>query len=135
MHQDQKGEVWIGYDGGGLVAFQDGAIRTYTTQNGLASNQIQSIREAANGDLLIATAEGLSRMHNGHFSNFVVPEPLSRPFLFDALEDRKERVARHPQRRLSNEGNASAQYGSWRTNHQRFRGGACRGSGRQYLGR
>jgi signal transduction histidine kinase/ligand-binding sensor domain-containing protein len=88
VHQDRKGQVWIGYDGGGLVAFQDGAIRTYTTQNGLASNQIQSIREAANGDLLIATAEGLSRMHNGHFSNFVVPDPLSRPFLFDALDDR-----------------------------------------------
>ena len=92
VHQDQKGEVWIGYDGGGLVAFRDGAIRTYTTQNGLASNQIQSIREAANGDLLIATAEGLSRMHDGHFSNFVISEPLSRPFLFDALEDRAKSV-------------------------------------------
>ncbi len=87
VHQDQKGEVWIGYDGGGLVAFHDGMIRTYTTQNGLASNQVQAIRETANGDLLVSTAEGLSRMHAGHFSNFVVSEPLSRPYMFDALED------------------------------------------------
>jgi signal transduction histidine kinase/ligand-binding sensor domain-containing protein len=88
VRQDQKGEVWIGYDGGGVVAFQDGMIRTYTTRNGLVSNRIQSIRETANGDLLISTGEGLSRMHAGQFSNFVVSEPLSRPFTFDAMEDR-----------------------------------------------
>jgi signal transduction histidine kinase/ligand-binding sensor domain-containing protein len=92
VHQDQKGQVWIGYNGGGLVPFREGTTRAYTTQNGLASNQIQAIRETANGDLLISTAEGLSRMHAGHFSNFVVSEPLARPYTFDALEDRNGSV-------------------------------------------
>ncbi len=92
VHQDRKGQIWIGYDGGGLVEFHEKTTRIYSTRDGLAGNKIQSIRETSHGDLLISTGEGLSRMHGGRFANFVVPEPLARPFVFDALEDRRGRV-------------------------------------------
>jgi signal transduction histidine kinase/ligand-binding sensor domain-containing protein len=92
VHQDKKGQIWVGYNGGGLVAFHEKATRIYTTKDGLPGNEIQSIRETSHGDLLISTSEGLSRMHNGRFFNFVVHEALARPFVFDALEDRRGRL-------------------------------------------
>jgi len=92
VHQDRKGEIWVGYHTSGLVEFRRNGYRVYTTQEGLASNEIFTIREARNGDLLISTREGLSRMHDGHFSNFALPVPLAQRQVYDALEDESGRV-------------------------------------------
>jgi two-component sensor histidine kinase len=82
----------VGYHNSGLVEFRDKGYRVYTTQDGLPSDEIIAIREARNGDLLISTREGLSRMRDGHFSNFVLPVPLARRQVYDALEDDRGRV-------------------------------------------
>jgi ligand-binding sensor domain-containing protein/anti-sigma regulatory factor (Ser/Thr protein kinase) len=93
VYQTRKSDaVWVGYQRDGLVLIRGDGIRIYTTRDGLPSNHIQSIREALNGDLLITTAGGLSRMHAGHFSNFVPPDLLGRPFTDDVLEDRSGRL-------------------------------------------
>ena len=62
--------------------------RVYTTRDGLPSNEIFSIREDHNGDLLIATREGISRMHDGRFINRAVSDPLNRRLVLDCLESR-----------------------------------------------
>ncbi len=60
---------------------------------------------AESGDLLIATREGLSRMHNGSFSKYALPDPLGRRIVFDALEDsRGQYLGGRAQRRTSNDG-------------------------------
>ena len=64
----------------------------YTTSDGLPSNEIFSIRENRDGDLLIATREGPSRMHDGHFVNPVIDDPLNRRVAFDFLEDRNGKI-------------------------------------------
>lgn len=92
IHQDRKGTVWIGYHGGGMVAMEAGQVRTYTTKDGLASNEIYAIQERSNGDLLIANRQGLGIRHAGRFSNYRVPDPLGRTILFDVLEDKAGRV-------------------------------------------
>ncbi len=88
VHQDRNGVLWVGYHDTGLLALGQGKSRTFTVRDGLASDQILSIREARNGDLLIGTARGLSRMHRGRFQNYLVPDPLGRTGVYDAIEDR-----------------------------------------------
>lgn len=87
VYQDRKGAIWVGYHNSGLVEFRDRGYRVYTTQDGLGSNEVFAIRETHNGDLLVSTRDGLSRMHNGHFSNFALPVPLAQRQVYDALED------------------------------------------------
>ena len=87
VYQDHRGKIWIGFHDSGLVEFGGGKPRVYTVRDGLPSNEIFSIREARNGDLLIATREGPSRMHDGRFSKQVINDPLNRHLAFDFLED------------------------------------------------
>ncbi len=88
VFQDREGRIWVGYHDAGLMLFSPAGNRVFTTRDGLPNNEIFSIRQAANGDLLIAARGGMVRMHDGRFSTYVPPDPLSRLTIFDALEDR-----------------------------------------------
>jgi len=92
VFQDRRGQIWIGFQDRGLVEFGSGQPRNYTTRDGLPSNEIFSIREDRNGDLLIATREGPSRMHDGRFINHVVDDPFNRHITFDFFEDHSGRL-------------------------------------------
>jgi ligand-binding sensor domain-containing protein/two-component sensor histidine kinase len=87
VHQDRLGRMWVGYRDSGLLQFGPRKGRLYTVQNGLPSNEIISIRDAVNGDLLISTRGGLSRMHGDRFFNYSVPDPAGRTVVFDTVED------------------------------------------------
>jgi signal transduction histidine kinase/ligand-binding sensor domain-containing protein len=91
VYQDRRGRIWIGFHDRGLVELGNGNPRVYTTRDGLPSNEIFSIREDHDGDLLIATREGPSRMHDGRFIKQVIDDPLNRRLSFDYLEDRTGR--------------------------------------------
>jgi signal transduction histidine kinase/ligand-binding sensor domain-containing protein len=92
VYQDRRGRIWIGFHDRGLVQLGNGKPLVYTTRDGLPSNEIFSIREDHNGDLLIATREGPSRMHERRFVNQVIDDPLNRHLAFDFLEDRAGRL-------------------------------------------
>jgi signal transduction histidine kinase/ligand-binding sensor domain-containing protein len=89
VYQDHRGRIWVGFHDRGLVQLVDGKpARVYTQKDGLPSNEIFSIRESQDGDLLIAARGGPSRMHDGHFVNPVWNDPLNRRVAFDFLQDR-----------------------------------------------
>lgn len=92
VYQDHAGRIWIGFHDRGLAQLGGAKPRVYTTREGLPSNEIFSIREDHLGDLLIATREGLSRMHNGRFYNQVLEDPMHRRLSFDFLEDRSGKL-------------------------------------------
>ena len=88
VYQDRRGRVWVGFHDRGLVQLVDGKpAQVYTQKDGLPSNEIFSIRENRDGDLLIAARGGPSRLHDGHFANPVWNDPLNRRVAFDFLED------------------------------------------------
>ena len=87
VYQDHTGRIWVGFHDSGLGFFSQAGFHTYTTRDGLASNEIFSIREDHRGDLLVATREGLSRMHAGKFTTHVPADPLGRQIVFDVRED------------------------------------------------
>jgi ligand-binding sensor domain-containing protein len=92
VHQDGKGQIWIGYHDSGLVAFSPLKSRTYTTLNGLPSNEIFSIRSDRKDGLLIGTRVGLTRLSGGRFLNYSVLDPSERNVVYDAIEDRRGRL-------------------------------------------
>jgi signal transduction histidine kinase/ligand-binding sensor domain-containing protein len=93
VYQDHRGRIWVGFHDSGLVQLEDGKpVRVFTTKDGLPSNEIFSIRESRDGDLLIAARGGPSRLHDGHFVNPVMADPLNRRIAFDYLEDRSGKL-------------------------------------------
>jgi len=88
VFQDRTGRIWVGFHDAGLLLLAPGTPRSFTTRDGLPNNEVFSIRETANGDLLIGARGGLVRFHAGKFTTFVPPDPLARLSVFDALEDR-----------------------------------------------
>ncbi|HJZ95464.1 MAG TPA: two-component regulator propeller domain-containing protein, partial [Candidatus Solibacter sp.] len=86
IYQDHAGRVWIGFNDAGLMLFSGGAQVTYAANNGLPDSSIMSIREARNGDLLLCTRRGVTRMSGGRFTTSKFPDPLARQAVFDALE-------------------------------------------------
>jgi len=92
VFQDRSGRIWVGFHDSGLMLFEGGQRRLFTTRDGLPDNDVYQIREARNGDLLVATRGGLARMEGTRFRNFPTPDPLGRKGLFDALEDRQGRL-------------------------------------------
>ena len=92
VYQTGQGRVWVGFHDSGLGFFGKDKFHTYTTRDGLASNEIFSIREDRRGDLLVATREGLSRMHAGRFATLVPADPLGRQIVFDVREDTRGEI-------------------------------------------
>jgi signal transduction histidine kinase/ligand-binding sensor domain-containing protein len=92
VYQDRAGRIWVGFHDAGLLMISGETKKLYTTSNGLPNNEVFSIREATNGDLLIGTRGGMVRVHDGHFDTFVPKDPLSRIIVFDAMEDSAGRV-------------------------------------------
>jgi ligand-binding sensor domain-containing protein/two-component sensor histidine kinase len=88
--QDRRGQMWVGYHDAGLVKLLPGGFRAYTSRDGLAGDEVFRVREARNGDLLIATRNGFSRMHEGRFITF--RDPLAHLAAYDALETSQGRL-------------------------------------------
>ena len=91
VHEDRTGKIWVGYHDVGLVVLLPGSVRRYTTRDGLAGDEVFSIRETRNGDLLIGTRTGFSRMHAGRLASYELDDP-TEPNVYDAIEDSRGRL-------------------------------------------
>jgi signal transduction histidine kinase/ligand-binding sensor domain-containing protein len=57
--------VWLGFSGGGVSYFADGAIRkSYSAAHGLGAGRVNGLRFGPRGALWVATENGLSRIKN-----------------------------------------------------------------------
>jgi len=66
IHEAQDGRLWVGSNDG-LYAVQGHAIRRFTTADGLPSNNIAGIVQAAGGALWVGTPKGIARLDRGVF--------------------------------------------------------------------
>lgn len=88
IHQDRSGAVWIGFHNRGLFRFRPEPNIRYTTANGLPSNEIFSIRDAADGSLLVGTREGAVSIQGGTVRALPVHDALHRRLVLDVLQAR-----------------------------------------------
>ncbi len=51
--------LWLGTEDSGLVRFGNGQSQTFTTADGLPSNQVNGVQKDLDGSLLISTPDGL----------------------------------------------------------------------------
>jgi signal transduction histidine kinase/ligand-binding sensor domain-containing protein len=92
VFQDHKGRIWVGFHDRGLMLFSSSGYRLFTTREGLPNNEVFSIRETRDGDLLIGARGGLVRMHADRFTTYIPEDPLGRISVFDAMEDSTGRI-------------------------------------------
>ncbi len=86
---DSKGVMWIGTNGGGLVSFQDGAFKSYNTEEGLADKAVWSLYEDTKGSLWVGTGGGgISVLSNNKFRTFDTGNGLSGNYIWSITEDR-----------------------------------------------
>lgn len=71
IYTDSKGRIWIGSIGHGVKMIDGKDTLTYTTRDGLADNNVQSVVEhKRTGDIWLGTDNGISRFRKGSFCNF-----------------------------------------------------------------
>jgi diguanylate cyclase (GGDEF)-like protein len=71
------GALWVATDHAGVSRFQDGAITTYTTAQGLLSNFAQAVYIDRDGVAWVGTSPGgLNRIKNGKITRYSVDQGL-----------------------------------------------------------
>jgi len=68
--EDDKGTLFIGLWGGGLIEMQEGKSYSYSTENGLLSNNIAHIDDDEMGYLWLSTPRGISRVAKEQLRDF-----------------------------------------------------------------
>ena len=66
-HQDSRGYIWFGTQGGGLSRFDGNKFTNFSTKNGLPSNHIQAIYEDGNRQIWVSTKRGICRFTGKKF--------------------------------------------------------------------
>jgi signal transduction histidine kinase/ligand-binding sensor domain-containing protein len=65
---DNEGNIWFGTSRYGLLRARHQSFVSYSTREGLETNNVYPIFEDRSGDVWIGTVEGLFRYHNGVFT-------------------------------------------------------------------
>ncbi len=60
--EDQRQNLWIGASDAGLFRLREGAIRRFSSADGLPSDSVRCLAPARNGDLWVCTSQGLARI-------------------------------------------------------------------------
>src|SRR5687768_7918177 len=85
LFEDREGNLWIGSEGQGIARYRDGVFTSYTTENGLADNQIARLEGDANGNTLLLTGDSWWRWTGEAFA------PYS-PTTGEPVKDIKQRM-------------------------------------------
>ena len=86
IHSGRENELWLGAEDG-LMRFKDNVLSKFTTENGLAGNDVKVIIEAQGGGLWIGTYGGLSRYQNGQLTSWTESDGLPSRTIRALYED------------------------------------------------
>jgi ligand-binding sensor domain-containing protein/signal transduction histidine kinase len=99
LHLDQAGRLWIGSSAGGLCRIDEPAadrprLRTYSTEQGLSSNNVRCITEDQWGNVYAGTARGVERINpeSGTVKCYTTDEGLANGFVTAAFRDRRNNL-------------------------------------------
>jgi signal transduction histidine kinase len=66
--EDDQGAIWIATDGDGLVRWQNGQERVYTTREGMVDDVLFSVIDDHHGSLWVNSARGIARIRKTEFA-------------------------------------------------------------------
>ena len=88
--EDLDGSLWIGTHGGGLTRLKDGVFVNFGKDQGLSSDAIQALWQAADGSLWIGTrGGGLNRYKEGTVTTFTTKDGLPSDTVYSLRGDRE----------------------------------------------
>jgi ligand-binding sensor domain-containing protein len=62
LYQDRSGAIWAGSEYDGIARRGQDGWKVYTTENGLSDNEVLAMAEDGNGDLWMATKDGITKL-------------------------------------------------------------------------
>jgi signal transduction histidine kinase/ligand-binding sensor domain-containing protein len=77
VYTDREGNIWVGSENAGAAILRRPTFNTIGRREGLAADQVRSLFQDATGDLWFGTSAGLTRLHEGQFSDFTVAQALA----------------------------------------------------------
>lgn len=90
--EDREGNLWLGTVGEGLIRLQPRRLKTFTTQDGLAYDDVWSVCEGNDGSIWVGTGYGLSRIQDGEVTSYTATEPSPEWAIRSVSSDRKGNV-------------------------------------------
>lgn len=90
LHQSQQsgGSWWLGTFGEGILEYDGRQFNQLTEEDSLTSNTVMAIEETDDGSLWFATYGGVSRLHDGRFTNYSIQDGLPNNGVLDILKDK-----------------------------------------------
>ncbi len=76
LYEDQQNVLWIGTEGGGLCALQEGQWINFSTTNGLSSDHVRTIISDLKGELWVGTDYGLNRIYKDGIQVYTAKDGL-----------------------------------------------------------
>ena len=92
IHQDKRGYLWMGSEGGGVSRFDGNKFYNYNKKNGLIGNTVRDIYEDKKGNIWFATDNGISYYDGYKIISYGVKEGLSSEVTFCINEDKKGNI-------------------------------------------
>lgn len=90
LYQDNDNNLWLGTQKNGIMKLADNNLRsltTYTSREGLSSNEITAIRGDKSGNIWIGTTNGLNRFEKGKFIHYLLKKDKTNfPVHIKAIE-------------------------------------------------
>jgi signal transduction histidine kinase/ligand-binding sensor domain-containing protein len=68
LWEDRQGNLWMGTEDGGVMRYRGGVFTSYTTKEGLPSNDVLRVDEDATGTVWIYTRGGLAQWKQGRLT-------------------------------------------------------------------
>lgn len=88
IYGDHDGTIWFStYSKKGLVGYKNGALRNYSTQDGLSSNRCRVALRDSRGDLWVGTSKGLNRISGSTITTYTRPFQLKNDYIMTLFED------------------------------------------------
>ncbi len=80
------GSMWFGTHEGGIFVYKDQEIDRLTTEHGMSSNTTWEFYQRNNGEVLVATDNGMSVYDGGEFRRYDQEDGLSGNIIYDFVE-------------------------------------------------
>ena len=87
LYAEAQRRVWIGFENGAVVKYQNGAFQTFSSKDGLPEGRVLAVTSDRNGHVWIAGEGGLSRFENGRFTTLSPHNGLLGSSVSAMLED------------------------------------------------
>ena len=77
IFQDSRSNYWFGSKENGLFFYDGKALRQFTIEDGLVSNEIRGLQEDSNGNIFIETMKGVSKFDGKSFKTLELKDEES----------------------------------------------------------